>query len=415
MSTMPKLRDFTDITFDPFAKIAQDHGAEDVADPYPRFAELRRQASVHEADCRTLFGFPGFYGNTGAPCFTVFRYDDVAQALMDGDTFSSGILRRVFGSGIGDTVEVLDGEEHRKYRRLFIKAFLPNVIAHWGATVVPKIIDRLVSRFEKRGKADLIGDFAALYPFNFIYSQFGLPDDEIDTFHKLSTALICFTDPEHMIEAKTKLGDYFRELLARRRVEPGSDLVSILAQAEIDGDALPEELLVSFLRQLIFAGGDTTYRLTGNLLFALLTHTDQFAALRNDRAKLLPLAIEEACRWECPATSIPRVATRDVVLGGVEIPAGGEVDVMFASANRDETVFENPDSFDLFRRSGRHFAFGYGPHVCIGQHLARLEVTRALEAVMDRLPNLRIDPDCPPPTITGLSLRSPAHLHVRFD
>lgn len=414
MNARLKLEDFADSTFDPFAKIAQDHGVEDVADPYPRLAELRKQATVHASGLRDLFGLTNFYGNTGAPCFTVLGYDEVSQSLNDPVNFSNAILRRVYRNGFGNSFQAMDGELHTKYRRLFTKAFLPTVIARWGDVDVPQVVDRLMKHIEGRGRTDLVNEFAALYPFHFMYAQFGLPDDEVEMFHKVSTALICFVDQEHMREAQTKLGTYFGALLEKRRSKPGTDIVSVLATAEVDGERIPDDVLISFLRQLIFAAGDTTYRTTSVLLVGLLQNPNQFDALRRDR-KLLPRAIEEALRWDCPATSIPRVATRDVVLGGVPIPAGGEVEIVFASANRDEKVFENPDKFDIFRKPQRHFAFGFGPHICIGQHLARLEVTRAMEAILDRLPNLRLDPDYPQPTITGLSLRAPERLHVLFD
>lgn len=413
MGTRLTLQDFDDPTFNPFQQIDQDHGMDDVADPYPRLAALRRQAPVHAGDLRSLFGLRPFYGNTGAPCYTVLGHDEVGKALNDGNTFSVEILKRVYDNGFGKSFQAMDGQEHKDYRRLFQKAFMPNVIAHWGDVVVPKIVDALIKQFEARGKADLVTEFAALYPFQFMYSQFDLPDDQIATFHKVSTALVCFADQAHMLEAQTKLGRYFKALLEKRRREPGSDIVSVLALAEADSDKLPEEVLVSFLRQLIFAAGDTTFRITATAMLALLSNPEQYEALRQDRS-LMPRVIEEALRWECPATSIPRVATRDVVLGGVSIPAGAEIEVIFGSANRDEKVFDKPERFDIFRKPARHFGFGYGPHICIGQHLARLEVTRAINALLDRLPKLRLDTDYPPPEICGLSLRSPKALHVRF-
>src|SRR4030095_12699116 len=154
---------------------------------------------------------------------------------------------------------------------------------------------------------------------------------------------------------------------------------------------------VSFLRQLINAAGDTTYRATSILLAGLLTHPDQFDAVRRDRS-LIPQAIEEALRWDGPVLVASRTAARDTRLGGIDIPRDAILAVASGSANRDPSRYADPDAFDIFRKRGhRHFAFAYGPHVCIGQHLARVEMTRALNAVLDRLPGLRLDPDMPPP------------------
>jgi cytochrome P450 len=188
-----------------------------------------------------------------------------------------------------------------------------------------------------------------------------------------------------------------------------------LARAEVDGDYLPDEVLISFLRQLINAGGDTTFRGTSALLTALLTHPDQLDAVRADRS-LISQAIDEALRWEVPPTSTFRYVIQDTEIDGVKIPKGTFINLVLASANRDPRKFSNPDKFDIFReRKHRHVAFASGPHLCIGQHLAKMEMTRALNQLFDRLPNLRLDPDMPPPQLIGHILRSPEHIWVKFD
>jgi cytochrome P450 len=151
------------------------------------------------------------------------------------------------------------------------------------------------------------------------------------------------------------------------------------------------------------------------LLLGLLRNPDQLGAVRLDRT-LVPRAIEEALRWDGPVLMQSRMAAREVTLGGVEIPAGAFIDVVAGSANRDPGRFADPDRFDIFRASThRHFAFAYGPHVCIGQHLARVEMTRALNAILDRLPNLRLDPAAPAPVINGIMMRVPHSIPVVFD
>jgi cytochrome P450 len=261
-----------------------------------------------------------------------------------------------------------------------------------------------------------VQEFTLHYPFNIIYRQLALPPEDVKVFHKLAIAqTLVSVDIEHGVEASSKLGTYFAQLVAQRRESPGDDLVSMLATAEVEGERLPEEVVISFLRQLVNAGGDTTYRATSVLLLGLLRNPDQLGAVRLDRT-LVPRAIEEALRWDGPVLMQSRMAAREVTLGGVDIPAGAFIDVVAGSANRDPSRFADPDRFDIFRTSThRHFAFAYGPHVCIGQHLARVEMTRALNAILDRLPNLRLDPAAPAPVINGIMMRVPHSIPVVFD
>ena len=179
-----------------------------------------------------------------------------------------------------------------------------------------------------------------------------------------------------------------------RRADPGEDLISLLATTEVEGEYLPEDVLISFLRQLMNAAGDTTYRGTSVLLTALLTEPERLEAVRADRS-LIPLAIEEALRWDGPVAVQLRMAKRDLVIDGVNVPAGSLIDVVAGAANRDPALYTDPDRFDMHRPKRPHFAFARGPHICVGQHLARVEMTRALNAVCDRLHNLRLDPDAP--------------------
>jgi cytochrome P450 len=181
----------------------------------------------------------------------------------------------------------------------------------------------------------------------------------------------------------------------------------------VDGDRIPDDVIISFLRQLINAAGDTTYRGTGALLIGLLHNREQLDQVRADRALVSP-AIEEAIRWEGPVTHYFRAAARPVTLGGVSIPKGANVTVCIATANHDPSVFSDPFRFDIHRKRVRHVGFGHGPHMCVGQHLARLEITRALNAILDRLPALRLDPDRPQPRIIGESQRTPRDINVLF-
>ena len=190
--------------------------------------------------------------------------------------------------------------------------------------------------------------------------------------------------------------------------------MTLLAEAELDGVRLEDEAIFAFLRLLAPAGAETTSRSSANLLCGLLSDPVQWEAVCKDR-DLIPQAIEEGLRWEAPLTGIQRTATQDTEVCGVPIQAGTSIHVCMGAANRDETRWEDPDRFDIMRPRHHHAAFAFGPHTCLGMHLARLETRVALEALMDGLPGLRLDPDAKAPEVTGLSFRSPVELRVSFD
>jgi cytochrome P450 len=198
-----------------------------------------------------------------------------------------------------------------------------------------------------------------------------------------------------------------------RRADPADDVISELVHTELDGEQLGDEEIFSFIRLLLPAGAETTYRATGNFLFGLLTHPDQLAALRDDRS-LMTQAVEEAIRWESPLLITSRSTTVDAEVAGTVIPANSQVVAHVGSANHDETRWDHPERFDIHREQKPHAAFGFGPHMCLGMHLARLEMRVAVGAVLDRLPGLRLDPDADDVHIHGERFRSPTSLPVLF-
>jgi cytochrome P450 len=416
MNASLQIQDFDDPKFDPFVEIERAMGLEDVANPHPRLAELRRLGPVHKTGYREAFGCSPDVTMADLPRFMVVDYQVVMQILSDTETWSNEIYMRNLGRAFGRSITTMDPPEHTKYRKLFQRAFTPTALAKWGREVVTPVVHRLIDGFAGRGHAELVREFTVEYPFRFIYGQLELPNEHVDVFHKLAVGLMCVvSDIEHGMEANRKMGAYFEQLVRERIVHPGSDLISVLATSDVEGERLPEEILVGFLRQLLNAAGDTTYRATSTLLLGLLTHPELLDAVRQNR-ELLPLAIDEALRWDPPTMAINRTPKRDVEIGGVTIPAGAAVDIVIGSANRDEVVFPDPERFDIQRDPRtKLMTFGRGPHVCIGQHLARLEVTVAVNALLDRLPNLRLDPKYPAPTVVGLVKRSPVSLHVLFD
>jgi cytochrome P450 len=177
---------------------------------------------------------------------------------------------------------------------------------------------------------------------------------------------------------------------------------------------LPHLGIYSFLRLLLPAGAETTYRSSSSLLVALLSDPEQLDAVREDPASLTA-AVNEAVRWETPLQFVPRLATRDTELAGVRIPAGATVMVVIGAANHDPARWDEPERFDLHRPYKPALAFGHGVHMCIGMHLSKMETEDLVRALLDSLPGLRLDPDCPAPTIEGTLMRSPAHLNVVWD
>jgi cytochrome P450 len=414
MNSTLRIQAFDDPSWDPMATLGRFLGVGIVMDPYPQVAELRRQAPVHKIDMRRHLGAPPDILVEDLEKFAVLGWNEVREVFETPAVFSSTVLERTIGKMFGRITGVMDAPEHSRYRPLFMKAFMPNVVAQWGERYVAPIVGGLIDRFVDRGKVDLVREFAMYYPFLFICRQLGLLPADEETYHKMTLALLCVSiDPPHAEEAKVKLGDYYRARLEECRGKEGDDIVTRLANTEIAGEYLPEEIIISFLRLLLSAASDTTYRTTSNMFVGLLTNPDQLAALYRDRS-LVPAAIEEALRWEAPVTFNQRIAMRDYTLGGVEIPQGALVEVWNGAGNRDPGHYPEPDRFDLARKRERHFAFSSGPHVCLGQHLARVELTRALNSILDRLPNLRLDPDQPPPQIAGINGRAPFAVHACF-
>ena len=391
-------------------EVFDDAVAGDSRDPYPELAAARKANPVQRLDMSNM------PHDEAKPVFFVYRYDDILDVLRDGETYSSGqIIELIMGDVMGRHIMLgMDDPEHRRYRALVSTAFGPKAIARWEAQLIDPIASDLIDRFDGRGHAELVREFTFPYPTQVIAGMLGLPRADYQRFQRWSIAILSvFTKREAAITASEQVKEYLARILDDRRREPRDDLISDLAQADLDGERLSDEEIFSFLRLLLPAGVETTYRSTGNLLFSLLSRPDQLDAVRADRS-LIPQAIEETVRYEAPLLNITRIATRDTVLGGVPIPAGSTLMTMLAAANRDESRWNDPDHYDIFRAVRPSVAWGQGPHICLGMHLARVEMRVALNLLLDRLPGLRLDPDGDDPHIRGQVFRSPTSLPVLF-
>lgn len=400
----------------PFDAFNRKQGLGRVRDPYPRLAEMRRRGPIQRMSVQEMLGpemTPS--GAISVDLHVALSYEAVAEVLRDGERFTSSGYALSMGPVMGRTILEMDEPEHGRYRRLLQGAFSRKALERWERELVTPIVNGLIDRFAGRGSADLVRELTFPFPVSVIAGMIGLPEEDLEGFHRAAVELISVSfNPGAGLEASRELARLFLRVLAERRRAPRDDLMSVLALAEIDGTRLSDEEIVSFCRLLAPAGAETTYRSSSNLLCGLLKHPEQLEALRRDRT-LMAQATEEGLRWEAPLTSILRIATRDTEVCGVPVPAGALVAVNLGSANRDETRWAEPDRFDVFRPPKTHMAFAFGAHRCLGMHLAGMETRVVVNALLDRLPGLRLDPEAGDVHVTGMIFRSPLALPVRFD
>lgn len=392
--------------------LSADRAAEWKRDPYPFFAERRRQAGVFRGPVIDYSRLPE--SMRPKHVFSALSFDAVNTVLRDGRVFDSSGYDTSIGLFTGRTILAMEGKEHREHRNLVSAAFKSKSLARWEPEIVRPVCNALIDEFAESGEADLVRKFTFEFPTRVISRLLGLPEDDLPMFRRRAIQLISYNyDYKQAFEASAALKEYFLEQIEQRKSKPTEDIIGDLVTAEIEGEKLSDEAIYSFLRLLLPAGLETTYRSSGNLLFNLLTRPDQFAAVQADRDLIGP-AIEENLRYETPLTSVQRFATEDTELEGVEIPADSMLDVCIGSANRDEHRWERSEEFDIFRKPIPHISFAVGEHTCMGLHLARLETRVALECLLDRLTNIALITD-DDPHIRGNPFRSPTALPVTFD
>jgi cytochrome P450 len=402
----------TAVPFDPFE--LKDVVSGSIRDPFPLLRELLRESPVHVGPIDLGEGIEAGDPSLPPPV-TVFGFDEVVQVLRDNETYSSVVYSDVMGPVMGRTILEMDEPEHRGTRALVAGSFRSKMLERWEEGLVARVVNELVDNFADRGRSDLVRDVTFNFPVQVIARILGLPRSDYPRFQRWAIEITSVAaNWERGVAASSALRDYFAEVMAERRASPGDDLISDLVLAEIDGERLNDEEIYSFLRLLLPAGVETTYRASGSMLFALLNDRAQLEALYADRS-LFPQAFEEAVRWEPPVTVILRRAQCDTELAGVKIEKGADIGLMIGAANRDERKYADPDRFDMFRDVRQHVGFGFGVHVCLGMHLARMESRVAINTLFDRLGPFRLDPDVAPPHIEGLAFRSPLSLPVVFD
>ena len=381
-------------------------------DPYPFFAQKRRESGVFKGSVMDWSKTPD--SMRPERLYVAVSFDAVNRVFRDGKVFNSHIYDSTIGLFIGPTILAMEGTKHWEHRNLVSAAFKSKSLARWEPEIVRPVVNALVDEFIDAGEADLVKDFTLEFPTRVISKLLGLPEEDLPWFRKRAVELISYTVKyKRAFEASAALKDYFLQQIDQRRSNPTDDVIGDLVTAQIDGERLSDEAIYSFLRLLLPAGLETTYRSSGNLLYLLLTHPDQFQAVQADNELISP-AIEEGLRFETPLTTVQRYATEDTEVEGVELTSGSVIDVCIGSANRDERRWEKSEEFDIFRKRVPHISFAAGEHTCMGLHLARMETRVAVECLLTRLTDIRLITD-DNPHISGQPFRSPTAIPVTFD
>ena len=367
-----------------------------IADPYPRYHQLRSEDPVH--------------WNKGVSAWILTRYSDVLAALRDPRlsaeriTALTGLIREVGGEPAQRLERTFlnmmlfsDPPDHTRLRALANKAFTPRVVEQMRSHI-QSVVNVLLDEVQPQGRMDVIADLAYPLPAIVIGEMLGAAPQDRDQLKKWSADLAAFLGNirtvsetyENAIKSVSELIEYLRELVYQRRKEPRDDLISALALAEEEGDSFTEEELYSMCVLLIFAGHETTTNLIGNGLLALMNNPDQLAKLRKDPSLLEP-AIEEIIRYDGPVQTTSRTALEPLEIGGKQIAKGDRLSLTLGAANRDPAQFPDPDRMDISRTDNRHVGFGFGIHFCLGAALARMEGQLAIGAVVERMPELRLE------------------------
>src|SRR3954465_13948628 len=370
-------------------------GTHDRDNPFPTYSEVRERGPVHQVTLADGHG-----------AWLVVGYDEARRALND-PRLSKDMLAAM-DSGDGVVAEGLPGRafarhmlsvdppDHSRLRGLVSKAFTTRRVEELRPQVQALVDSRLddIAAQGPDARVDLVASYAFPLPFMVICELLGVPHEDRDALGRGLTALLMpTTTPEEYARAKTAsdlVVGMLEDLVAAKQRKPGDDLVSGLINARDGDERLSTQELLSTIFQLIVAGHDTTASFIGNAVVALWTHPDQLAALRA-APELLPAGVEELLRYDAPVPhSTFRYTVAEVELGDVTIPAGAQVIISLAAANRDGVRYADADVLDLDRHTGRHLAFGHGIHHCLGAPLARMEGQLALRSLLWRFPDLRL-------------------------
>ncbi|PKO28169.1 MAG: cytochrome P450 [Betaproteobacteria bacterium HGW-Betaproteobacteria-18] len=412
-----------------FAGVADNYRGDDV-DLNELYRNMRKNSPIIAENFMAKLGVPNIAGlDPDRPTYTVFKHKEVMAVLRDAANYTSGFIAEGLGAFFdGLILTGMDGDAHKKARGLLQPIFMPDVVNTWrDAKMDPIVRNEYLIPLIPQKKADLM-DFGLYFPIRLIYALIGFPDDDPEKIKQYAAwALAILAGPQldaekaaiarkAAMEAAAALYDAVKIAVVdvRKNGGLGNDLISRLIRAEYEDRKLDDHEITTFVRSLLPAAGETTTRTFGSLMVLLLERPELLDRIRADRS-LIGKAIDEAIRLEPVATFKVRQAAQDLELSGMSIPKGAMVQCIVASANRDEDVFENSEVFDIDRKVKPSFGFGFGPHMCIGQFIAKTELQVALNAILDLFPNIRLDPEQPRPEITGAQLRGPHSVPVIWD
>ena len=383
-------------------------------DPYPRWHELREQAPLHEGIVHELTGYPGDWTFQGLPYpdrphFSTFSYEVCDAAFRDPELFASAPVEEPDDNreaAVMNSILMMGGAQHRRYRALVQPSFVRAKAQWWIDNWIEQTVHGLIDNFVDDGRAELNVDFAAAIPVLTITGSFGVSVEQ---------ALVI---RESLMVDAMKVVGILAPIVAARRERAEDDLISVLVEAEyIDEDGVLHRLsdaeIYSFAMLLLAAGSGTTWKQMGITLAAILERPAVRDAVRNDR-ELVRAAIEESLRWMPTDPMFSRHVTRDVEFYGMQLPEGSVMHLCLGAANRDPSRWERPDEYDITRPPKPTLSFGSGPHVCLGMHVARAEMSVGINALFDRLPDLRLDPDEEPPRYIGMYERGATAIPVVF-
>jgi cholest-4-en-3-one 26-monooxygenase len=384
--------------------------------PHEQFTWLRHNDPVYWHADGGEPGWPGFWAVT--------RHEDIAYVSRHPELFSSSRRLALFGEVPEEHIVLqrlmmlnMDPPQHTRQRAFVNRGFTPRMIRALEKHI-SEICHRLLDDVQSRGEADFVTDIAAPLPLYVICELVGAPVEDRAKIFELSNLLIGSADPEFQVEEQAQMNAaaqvyaYGEELAARRREDPADDIVTKLLQPNDNGEALTSDEFDLFFMLLTVAGNETTRNAASGGMLALFEHPDQWRRLVDDPG-LIPTAAEEIVRWVSPVNLFRRTAASDTELGGQAISEGDKVVVFYTSANRDEGVFAESQQFDVGRAVNPHVGFGGGgPHFCLGRHLASLELRVLLQALADRMPNIRLDGE--PSRLRSNFINGIKHMPVSF-
>ena len=376
-----------------------DLGLDEVPDLYQRLELLRASGPV----VRVKY--------LGEPVWLINDYAILREAFGDEEHFSSESAYRIHSEpSMGRTLQTMSGDMHRVNRGLVSRPFFPARIRELTASLLQPLAEQLVETFSASQPLDLMQAYCLPYPFSVITAMLGLPMAANEQFLRWASKIIDYPwDPEGAVQAREEFSDYLAPLVQQRRRDPGADILSLLAGAEVEGQRLNDEEIFAFCRLLFPAGSDTTYRNLGSLIYAVLSHPGMVERVLAG-AESCAAVVQEGLRWQPPTALLPRRCSKSRELGGVAVEAGDWILYGISAANSDPKVFEDARNFDPDRQH-KNLSFGHGTHFCLGSHLARRELEVAIQVLFRRFPDMQLLPGKPVDMIQCV-LRGPRELWV---